>query len=44
VRVATPSKLNKQQRELLRELGETLTVENTPTNRGLFEKMKDIFS
>ncbi|MGP8259092.1 MAG: molecular chaperone DnaJ [Acidobacteriaceae bacterium] len=44
VRVATPSKLNKEQRELLRQLSETMTVENTPTNRGLFEKMKEIFS
>jgi len=44
VRVATPSKLNKAQRELLRQLSETMTVENTPTNRGLFEKMKDMFS
>ncbi len=44
VRVATPSKLNKAQRELLRQLSETMTVENTPTNRGLFEKMKEIFS
>jgi len=44
VRVATPSKLNKTQRDLLKQLSETMTVENTPTNRGLFEKMKDIFS
>jgi molecular chaperone DnaJ len=44
IRVATPSKLNKQQKELLRQLGETMQVENTPTNRGLFDKMKDIFS
>ena len=44
VRVATPSKLNREQRELLRQLSETMTVENTPTSRGLFEKMKDIFS
>jgi molecular chaperone DnaJ len=44
IRVATPSKLNKAQKELLRQLGETMQVENTPTNRGLFEKMKDIFS
>jgi molecular chaperone DnaJ len=42
--VATPSKLNKQQKELLRQLGETMQVENTPTSRGLFEKMKDMFS
>jgi molecular chaperone DnaJ len=44
IRVATPSKLNKQQKELLRQLSETMQVENTPTSRGLFEKMKDIFS
>ena len=44
VRVATPAKLSKQQKELLRQLGETMQVENTPTSRGLFAKMKDIFS
>ena len=44
VRVATPSKLSKTQRDLLKQLSETMTVENTPTSRGLFEKMKDIFS
>ncbi len=44
IRVATPSKLSKAQKELMRQLSETMQVENTPTNRGLFEKMKDIFS
>jgi molecular chaperone DnaJ len=44
IRVATPSKLNKAQKELLRQLGETMTVENTPTSRSLFAKMRDIFS
>jgi molecular chaperone DnaJ len=44
VRVATPSKLSKTQRDLLKQLSETMTVENTPTNRGLFEKMKEMFS
>ena len=44
IRVATPSKLNKAQKELLRQLGETMQVENTPTSRSLFAKMKDIFS
>jgi molecular chaperone DnaJ len=44
VRVATPQKLSKAQRELLRQLGETMQVENTPTSRSLFAKMKDIFS
>jgi molecular chaperone DnaJ len=44
IRVATPSKLTKTQKELLRELGETMLVENTPTSRSLFAKMRDIFS
>jgi molecular chaperone DnaJ len=44
VRVATPTKLTKAQRELMRQLGETMMVENTPTSRSLFAKMKDIFS
>jgi len=42
--VRTPTKLTKAQRETLRELGETMKVENTPTSRTLFEKVKDIFS
>ena len=33
MRVQTPSKLNKQQKELLRQLGETMPVENAPTSR-----------
>jgi molecular chaperone DnaJ len=44
IRVRTPNKLNKAQKELLRQLGETMVVENTPTSRGLFEKVKEIFS
>ena len=44
VRVQTPSKLNKQQKELLKQLAETITVENTPHARGLFSKVKEIFS
>jgi len=44
VRVATPLKPTKAQRELLRQLSETMLVENTPTSRSLFAKMKDIFS
>lgn len=42
--VRTPTKLNKAQKELLRELGQTVTVENTPTARGLLDKVKDMFS
>src|SRR3984957_9598926 len=44
IRVQTPGKLTKQQRELLKQLDETMVVENTPTSRGLFEKVKDMFS
>jgi molecular chaperone DnaJ len=44
IRVATPSKLNKAQKELLRQLSETMMVENTPTSRSLFAKMRDMFS
>jgi len=44
VRVVTPSKLTREQRRLLEQLGETLTVENRPAQRssGFFEKVKDI--
>jgi molecular chaperone DnaJ len=44
VRVQTPSKLTKQQRELLKQLSETISVENTPHARGLFSKVKEMFS
>jgi molecular chaperone DnaJ len=43
VRVQTPSKLTKRQRELLTELGGTISVENTPQRRTLLGKVKDIF-
>jgi molecular chaperone DnaJ len=44
IRVATPTKLNKSQKELLRQLADTMAVDNVPTNRGLFDKVKDMFS
>jgi len=44
VRVQTPGKLTKQQKELMRQLGESMTVENVPQSRGLFEKVKEMFS
>jgi molecular chaperone DnaJ len=43
IRVQTPSKLNKHQRELLEELGKSLSVDNKPEPRSLFEKVKEIF-
>jgi len=45
VRVVTPTKLTREQRRMLQQLGETLPVENRPTarNSSFFEKVKDIF-
>ncbi|HEY0759753.1 MAG TPA: molecular chaperone DnaJ [Acidisarcina sp.] len=44
IAVTTPKKLSKIQRELLHQLAETMTIENTPTSRTLLGKMKDLFS
>jgi molecular chaperone DnaJ len=44
IRVQTPTKLNKAQKDLLRQLSDTMIVENTPSSPGLFEKVKEIFS
>lgn len=44
IRVATPGKLTKVQRDLLKQLEETMEVENTPAARSVFSKVKDIFS
>jgi molecular chaperone DnaJ len=43
VRVQTPGKLNKRQRELLQELEGMTQVENKPQRRTLMSKVKDIF-
>jgi molecular chaperone DnaJ len=42
--VQTPKKLTRIQKELLRQLGDTLTIENVPTSRRLFDKVKEMFS
>ncbi len=44
VRVETPSKLTKQQKELMRQLAETMPMANEPQSRGLFDKVKEMFS
>jgi molecular chaperone DnaJ len=44
IRVATPTKLTKQQRDLIKQLSESMVVENEPHARGIFDKVKDIFS
>jgi molecular chaperone DnaJ len=43
IRVQTPSKLTKRQRELLQELEGITQVENRPQRRSLLGKVKDIF-
>lgn len=45
IRVVTPSKLSREQRRVLEELGQTMKVENKPTERSssFFDKVKDIF-
>jgi molecular chaperone DnaJ len=45
VRVTTPSKLTREQRKIMEQLGATLKVDNKPAERGssFFDKVKDIF-
>ena len=45
VRVLTPTKLTREQRKLMEQLGASLKVENRPADRNssIFEKVKDIF-
>jgi molecular chaperone DnaJ len=44
VRVLTPGKLTKQQKDLMRQLADSVSVENTPQSRGIFGKVKEMFS
>lgn len=43
VKVQTPTKLSKQQRELLQELDSNLKFDNKPEKRTLMSRVKDIF-
>ncbi len=45
VRVVTPAKLNREQRRMLEQLGQTLEADNLPVQRSssFFDKVKDIF-
>lgn len=45
IRVAIPSKLSREQRRLLEQLGQSIKVENKPVERSssFFDKVKDIF-
>jgi len=42
--VQIPKKLSRPQRDLIDELGKSMSVENKPTSPGLLDKMKDLFS
>jgi molecular chaperone DnaJ len=42
--VKTPTKLTKAQKEALKDLSQTMKVENTPTSRSLLDKVKEMFS
>ncbi len=44
VRIQTPGKLGKRQRELLAELGQLSPVENKPQHRSLLGRVKDMFA
>src|SRR5208282_636934 len=44
VRIQTPGKLGKRQRELLAELGQLSPVENKPQSRSLLGRVKDMFA
>ena len=41
--VKIPARLTRDQRKLLEQLRETLPVDNAPSEKGLFEKVKDYF-
>jgi molecular chaperone DnaJ len=43
IEVKVPTRLTREQRKLLEQLRETLPVDNAPSEKGLFEKVKDYF-
>ncbi len=43
VDVKIPARLTREQRKLMEQLRETLPVDNAPSEKGLFEKVKDYF-
>ncbi len=44
VLIQIPKKLSRNQRELVRQLADSMEVENQPASRKMIEKMKDLFS
>ncbi len=43
VEVRVPTRLSREQRKLLEQLRDTLPIDNAPSEKGLFEKVKDYF-
>jgi molecular chaperone DnaJ len=43
VAIKTPTKLSREQRKLLEQLRDTLPVDNQPSEKGLFDKVKTYF-
>jgi molecular chaperone DnaJ len=41
--VRIPTKLSREQRKLFEQLGETLPAENEPSEKGIFDKVKNYF-
>jgi molecular chaperone DnaJ len=44
VRVQTPTKLTKQQKDLLKQLGGTMKTDNAPHTNGFMDRMKEMFT
>ncbi|WP_396127118.1 molecular chaperone DnaJ [Acidicapsa dinghuensis] len=44
VMVQTPKKLSRTQRELVRQLADSMEIENKPASRNMISKMKDLFT
>jgi len=44
VDVAVPAKLNKEQKDIIGRLADTLEDDNRPTEKRLLDRMKEIFS
>jgi molecular chaperone DnaJ len=42
--VKTPTKLTREQKKLFEQLAATLPIDNQPSEKGIFEKVKDYFS
>ncbi len=43
IEVRTPTRLTREQRKMFEQLRDTLPVDNAPSEKGLFEKVKNYF-